>query len=275
MVLFYEQRVFSELSLSPANYYYISLVRIGPEWDQSDLIDKQDVFKRSMCFLTLVTLPIWRGSGYTYSVSKKWSQPRLVGISKYVFTVAFNTSTVSTVKLLFSLTVPWFYPLIYTQLTAGGTGYASYFHLLLQKWKHIGELAPPNGNMLYIFYIFKLMHIICMVECVSYRFIAFYFQTSCISTLLCPVLWFWSCLFKHFSFDLHLPAMQETWVRSLGREDPLEKEMATYSSILAWRIPWTEEPGGLQSTGSQRVRHDFTSTLISPDSVLDFVSTGH
>ena len=50
-----------------------------------------------------------------------------------------------------------------------------------------------------------------------------------------------------------LPAMQETWVWSLGREDPLEKEKATDSSILAWRIPWTEEPGGLQSTGSQRV----------------------
>ena len=53
-----------------------------------------------------------------------------------------------------------------------------------------------------------------------------------------------------------LPAMQETWVRSLGQEDPLEKGMATHSSILAWIIPWTEEPGGLQSTGSQRVRHD-------------------
>ena len=47
----------------------------------------------------------------------------------------------------------------------------------------------------------------------------------------------------------HLPAMWETWVRSLGWEDPLEKEMATYSSILAWKIPWTEELGGLQSTG--------------------------
>ena len=46
-----------------------------------------------------------------------------------------------------------------------------------------------------------------------------------------------------------LPAMWETWVRSLGQEDPLEKEMTTHSSILAWRIPWTEEPGGLQSTG--------------------------
>ena len=53
-----------------------------------------------------------------------------------------------------------------------------------------------------------------------------------------------------------LPAMRETRVQSLGREDPLEKEMATHSSILAWRIPWTEETGGLQSTGLQRVGHD-------------------
>ena len=49
----------------------------------------------------------------------------------------------------------------------------------------------------------------------------------------------------------NLPAMQETWVRSLGWEDPLEKGMATHSSILVWRIPWTEEPGGLQSMRSQ------------------------
>ena len=54
----------------------------------------------------------------------------------------------------------------------------------------------------------------------------------------------------------NLPAMQETWVLSLGREDPLEEGMATHSSILAWRIPWTEEPGRLQSIGSQRVGHD-------------------
>ena len=54
----------------------------------------------------------------------------------------------------------------------------------------------------------------------------------------------------------HLPAMRETWVRSLGQEDPLKKEMATHSSILAWRIPRTEELGGLQSMGSQRVGHD-------------------
>ena len=54
----------------------------------------------------------------------------------------------------------------------------------------------------------------------------------------------------------NLPAMQETWVLSLGQEDPLEKEVATRSSILAWRFPWAEEPGGLQSTGSKRVRDE-------------------
>ena len=54
----------------------------------------------------------------------------------------------------------------------------------------------------------------------------------------------------------NLPAMQETQVQTLGQEDPLKKGMATHSSILVWRIPWTEKPGGLQSMGFQRVRHD-------------------
>ena len=53
-----------------------------------------------------------------------------------------------------------------------------------------------------------------------------------------------------------LPVIRETWVQSLGQKDPLEKEMATYSSILAWEILWTEEPDELQSVGLQRVRHD-------------------
>ena len=57
----------------------------------------------------------------------------------------------------------------------------------------------------------------------------------------------------------NLSAMQETWVRSLDREDHLEKEMATHSSILAWRIPWTEEPGGLQPMGLQRVGHNLAT----------------
>ena len=59
----------------------------------------------------------------------------------------------------------------------------------------------------------------------------------------------------------HPPAVWETWVWSLGREDPLEKEMATHSSFLVWRIPWTVEPGRLQSMGSQRVGHDWVTSL--------------
>ena len=62
-----------------------------------------------------------------------------------------------------------------------------------------------------------------------------------------------------------LLTMRETWVRYLGQEDPLEKAMATHSSTLAWKIPWTEEPGRLQSMGSQRVRHDWATSLsLSP-----------
>ena len=70
---------------------------------------------------------------------------------------------------------------------------------------------------------------------------------------------FFVCLFVSFAVAQtvkRLPAMQETWVRSLGQEDALEKEMATHSSTLAWRIPWTKEAGGLQSMESQRVGHN-------------------
>ena len=60
----------------------------------------------------------------------------------------------------------------------------------------------------------------------------------------------------------HLPTMRETWVWSLGQEDPLEKKMATHSSTLAWKIPWIEEPGRLQSIGPQRVGHDWATSLL-------------
>ena len=61
---------------------------------------------------------------------------------------------------------------------------------------------------------------------------------------------------------------QETWTHSLGWEDPLEEEMATHSSILAWRIPWTEEPGGLQSMGWQKVRQDRARTYVASVSLV-------
>ena len=68
----------------------------------------------------------------------------------------------------------------------------------------------------------------------------------------------------------NLPAMQETWFQSPGWEDPLQKGMATHSSILAWRITWTEEPGGLQSMGLQRVRHNWHNTFIICISSVQF-----
>ena len=72
------------------------------------------------------------------------------------------------------------------------------------------------------------------------------------------------------------PAMWETWVRSLGGEDPLEEGMATHSSILAWRIPWTEEPGGLQSIGSQRVGHDWSTKHVTQhDLAAPFLGSGN
>ena len=67
----------------------------------------------------------------------------------------------------------------------------------------------------------------------------------------------------------NLPAMQETQVQPLGGEDPLEKEMATHSSTLSWKIPWTKEPGGLQSMGFQRVRYNL---VIKPPRIILCVS---
>ena len=72
----------------------------------------------------------------------------------------------------------------------------------------------------------------------------------------------------------NLPSMRETWVRSLGWEDPLEKGMATHSSILAWRIPWTEDPGGLQSTGSHRLWDNWVANTFTFINILLNYTTG-
>ena len=73
----------------------------------------------------------------------------------------------------------------------------------------------------------------------------------------------------------NLPAMRETWVQSLGREDPLEQRMATHSSVLAWRISRTEEPGGLQPLGSQRVSHDGVTNTFTLFTLFEDVSHYH
>ena len=80
---------------------------------------------------------------------------------------------------------------------------------------------------------------VCLCVCVACVYHSFFIHSSV----------HWASLIAQLVKNL--PAMPETWVRFLGQEDPLEKEMAIYSSILAWRIPWTEEPGRLQSMGSQ------------------------
>ena len=69
----------------------------------------------------------------------------------------------------------------------------------------------------------------------------------------------------------HLSTMQETWVQTLGLEDLLKKKMAAHSRILAWKIPWTEEPGRLQSVGSQRVGHDWATSLSLRTWTLEYV----
>ena len=87
-----------------------------------------------------------------------------------------------------------------------------------------------------------------------------FYDTMHIAFNLC---WFIRCYRASLVAQMvkHLPAVRETQVWSLGEEDPLKKEMATHSSILAWKIPWTEEPGRLPSMGSQRVRHDWATSL--------------
>ena len=89
--------------------------------------------------------------------------------------------------------------------------------------------------MLYVVYIYYL----CMYVSVIYSVYLYILRASLVAQTV-----------------KHLPVTWETWVQSLRQEDPLEKEMATHSSALAWKIPRTEEPGRLQSMGSQRVRHD-------------------
>ena len=69
--------------------------------------------------------------------------------------------------------------------------------------------------------------------------------------------------------------MQETWVTSLGQENPLEEEMATHSSILTWRIPWTEEPGEIQSVGSHRVRHDRATNTLKEAEITQDPQSSH
>ena len=118
-------------------------------------------------------------------------------------------------------------------------------------------------------------HVACF-SCIDKQ-ILFHYATWEVLVLI-PLLW--TYLVYHFCSYVrtslvaqtvkNLPEMQDTWVRSLGWEDPLEKEMATHSSILAWWIPWTEEPKELQSMGLQRVRHNWVANTQGRCRLISF-----
>ena len=116
---------------------------------------------------------------------------------------------------------------------------------------YIQALLPIFKWIIQIFVV-----VVCMFHLSGYWVV----EVSCIFCVLRPFDRSSSLVAQRLK---HLPAMRDTWVRSLGQEDPLENEMTTHSSILAWRIPWVEESGGLQSMGSQsRTRlSDFTFTF--------------
>ena len=117
------------------------------------------------------------------------------------------------------------------------------------------SIHVATNGVISFFIILSNIHCVCVY---IYIYIYIYRYTTSLSISLSVE---FRLLNEHYASLVaqtvkRLPAMRETWVRSLGGEDPLEKEMATHSSILAWKIPWTEETGRLQSMRAQRVRHD-------------------
>ena len=109
-------------------------------------------------------------------------------------------------------------------------------HTHVHKHKHTAQTHTHTHMHIYTY---TSMHIYISMHTYTYVYIYYmYFTYTCRASLVAQTV-------------KNLPAMKETWVQSLGWEDPLKKGMATHPSILAWRIPWTEEPGGLQSMGSQ------------------------
>ena len=111
----------------------------------------------------------------------------------------------------------------------------------------------PNSTVLHLFTLARSAHFLPWNI----------FWLLCFHSTFMPSFWYqWASLVTQMVKNL--PAVEETWVQSLSWQDPLQKGMATHSSILAWRIPWTEEPGGLQLMGSQRVGHNWvTNTFTS------------
>ena len=122
-------------------------------------------------------------------------------------------------------------------------------------------LQITNTQDIQIFFgNFDFLWMLCFIEHCNHQ-IFHVEQSKCIFQVVKNCTWF-SLVAQQKRNPPAMPESQETQVRSLSQEDPLEEGMATHSSILAWRIPWTEEPGRLQSTGSQRVGHDSATSLM-------------
>ena len=163
------------------------------------------------------------------------------------------------------------------------------------KWNHMTNIFEADFSFFYLFLVQTFTDNIPLYAYITFSLSSFHLMTSWIISILGAVInnaamnihgkifmdihfyftwvWHWASLVAQRLKCL--PAMRETWVQSLGREDPLEKEMATHSSILAWRISWMEEPGGLQSMGSQRVGHDWATSLthdIGVESLDDMIN---
>ena len=125
---------------------------------------------------------------------------------------------------------------------------------------------PPKMGW-YVIKLFLTLSLFYSINfyCIIYCFIYFFFKLWSLSTEASYHLFFFLRKYMYLWASLvaqrvkNPPAMQDTWVRSLGREDPLEKGMATHFSFLTWRMPWTEEPSRLQSMGLQKVRHDLVA----------------
>ena len=130
--------------------------------------------------------------------------------------------------------------------------------ILQDKVKMLGALVLCSPSELIFCYTLLTLRCACVNE---------WHALSKASEELCSAVWWW----PHVAYRTSLvaqkvkrpPEMWKTWIWSLGWEDLLEKEMATHSSTLAWKIPWTEEPGRLQSMGSQRVRHNWVTSLFT------------
>ena len=168
----------------------------------------------------------------------------------------------------------------FDSMNGWSSGLTNRFHLLFQTWSmYCGCLELWSGKDFAVSFGLSRRESWSINACHeqgkggesdAYELFIWYPWTDFLTRLLSVLPWSvkWAELASLVAQMVkHMPAMQETCVQFLGWEDPLEKEMATHSSTLAWKIPWTEEPGRLQSMGSQSVRHDWVTSLsLSPSS---------